>query len=159
MAILDNLEHAVDAQAMRGSLPTRYRYTAGVAGQKFLAALRDEGTLLGSRCDKCQYTYVPPRMYCERCFAALPESAWIRVGPSGTLLSFTLVHLDLEDKPLDPPRLLGLIQLDGASGTLVHDLSEVERRAVRIGLRVTAVFKTKPERSGSILDIRYFKPE
>jgi len=159
MAILDTLEHAGETRSMPGSLPTHYRYTAGVAGQKFLAALRDEGDLLGSHCDKCNYTYVPGRMYCERCFAALPESAWRKVGPGGTLASFTVVHVDLDGNPLDAPRTLGLIRLDGAGGTLVHDLGELGARAPRAGMRVTAVLKPKAERTGSILDIRYFRPE
>jgi uncharacterized OB-fold protein len=159
MAILDTLEHAGDARSMPGSLPTHYRYTAGVAGQRFLAALRDEGVILGAHCDKCRYTYVPARMYCERCFAALPESAWRKVGPSGTLVSFTVVHVDLDGKPLDAPRTLGLVRLDGADGALVHDLGEFGEQAPRVGMRVTAALKPKPERTGSILDIRYFKPE
>ncbi len=158
MAILDTLEHAGEAHSVRGSLPTHYRYTAGVAGQAFLAALRDEGRLLGAHCHKCRYTYVPPRMYCERCFVQLPESAWREIGPGGTLASFTVVHFDLDDRALDPPRTLGLIQLDGADGVLLHELGELEGRAPRIGMRVTAVLKPKAERIGSILDIRYFKP-
>ena len=158
MAILDTLEHAIDARSMRGSLPTHYRYTAGVAGQKFLAALRDEGKLLGVHCNKCRYTYVPPRMYCERCFAHLPESAWVEVGLGGTLVSFTVVHFDLDDRALDPPRTLGLIQLDGADGALVHELGELDGGTPRISMRVSAVLKPKTERIGSILDIRYFKP-
>ena len=159
MAILDTLEHAGEARSMPCSLPTHYRYTAGVAGQRFLAALRDEGILYGTRCDKCDYTYLPARMYCERCFAALPESAWVKVGPGGTLISFTVVHIDLDGKPLAAPRRLGLIRLDGADGHLVHDLGELSAQAPRVGARVTAVLKPKTHRSGSILDIRHFKPE
>ena len=159
MAILDTLEHAGDARPMPGSLPTHYRYTAGVAGQRYLAALRDTGDFLGAHCDKCGYTYVPARTYCERCFATLPESAWVKVGPGGTLLSFTVVHVDLNGHPLHPPRTLGLIQLDGGDGALVHDLGELGGQAPRVGMRVTAVLKPKAERTGSILDTRHFRPE
>ena len=158
MAILDPLEHFREARAMPGSLPTHYLYTAGVAGQKFLAALRDEGKILGARCDKCGYTYVPARMYCERCFAALPDSAWVEAGPGGRLASFTVVHLDLDGQPLASPRVMGLIQPDGADGLLAHDLGEFGERAPRVGMRVTAIFKPQAERAGSILDIRYFRP-
>jgi hypothetical protein len=158
MAILDPLEHATEAHAMHGALPTHYRYTVGVAGQKFLAALRDEGKLLGAHCNRCRYTYVPARAYCERCLAALPESAWVEVGPGGTLVSFTVVHVDLDDRSLDVPRVLGLIRLDGASGALVHELGGLGERGPRIGMRVAAVFKPKTERTGSILDIRHFRP-
>jgi len=159
MAILDTLEHADEARSMRGSLPTHYRYTAGVAGQKFLAALRDEGKFLAAHCDRCNYTYLPARLYCERCFAHLPETAWREAGPGGTLLSFTVVHFDLDGRPLGTPRTLGLVQLDGADGALVHDLGEFGRQAPRVGLRVTAVLRPKAERTGSILDIHHFRPE
>ena len=159
MAILDTPAHATDAHVMRGSLPTHYRYTTGVAGQKFLATLRDEGRLLGAHCDRCRYTYIPARAYCERCLAALPESAWVEVGPGGTLLSFTVVHVDLEGKSLDAPRTLGLVRLDGADGTLVHDLDEFVEQIPRVGMEVMAVLKPKAERTGSILDIRHFRPE
>jgi len=158
MAILDTPAHATDAHVMRGSLPTHYRYTTGVAGQKFLTTLRDEGRLLGAHCDRCRYTYVPARAYCERCLAALPESAWVEVGPGGTLLSFTVVHVDLDGGRLDAPRTLGLIRLDGASGVMVHDLGGLGERTPRVGMPLTAVLKLKAERTGSILDIRHFKP-
>jgi len=50
---------------------------------------------------------------------------------------------------------IGLIRLDGADTSLMHFIGETERGALRIGLRVAAVFAEA--RSGSILDIAYFK--
>ncbi len=49
---------------------------------------------------------------------------------------------------------LALIRLDGADTAFVHFVGETD--APRIGSRVVAVFAET--RSGSILDIAYFKP-
>ena len=54
-----------------GAIPVRHRYTPGVAGEVFFSALRDRGVLLGSRCERCRYVYVPARLFCERCFSEL----------------------------------------------------------------------------------------
>ena len=57
--------------------------------------------------------------------------------------------------------------LDGASelsqtstimGGIMHKLGEVDPDAVKIGMRVQAVWKPEEEREGSITDILYFKP-
>ena len=54
-----------------GELPVSFRYTPGVANTTFFEALRDRGVLLGSRCPSCAVTYLPARLFCERCFSEL----------------------------------------------------------------------------------------
>jgi uncharacterized OB-fold protein len=88
-----------------GDLPVRHRYTPGVAGDAFFTALKERGVLLGSRCEHCSYTYVPARLFCERCFAEL--AADTEVGPGGELVSFTIVFQGIEGEPLDQPETLG----------------------------------------------------
>jgi uncharacterized OB-fold protein len=62
-------------------------------------------------------------------------------------------------QPLDPPEIPAVIRLDGASeGGFLHMLSEVAPDDVSIGMEVEAVWKPAGERSGSILDIEYFRP-
>jgi uncharacterized OB-fold protein len=52
-----------------------------------------------------------------------------------------------------------VIRLDGASeGGFLHKLGEVDPDDVRIGMAVEAVWKPLAERTGSILDIAYFRP-
>jgi hypothetical protein len=52
-----------------------------------------------------------------------------------------------------------VIRLDGASeGGFLHKLGDVRPEDVRIGLRVEAVWRPAEERTGSILDIAYFRP-
>jgi uncharacterized OB-fold protein len=139
-----------------GDIPVRHRYTPGVAGEVFFTALRDRGVLLGSRCETCGYTYVPARLFCERCFAEL--AADVEVGPSGTLVSFTIGFVGVEGEALGVPVTLGLVQLEGADAVLLHHVLEVGDRPLEIGERVEVVLWPAGERTGSILDIKGFRP-
>lgn len=53
-----------------------------------------------------------------------------------------------------------MIDIDGTSPRvgIMHLLGEIAPDAVRIGLRVQAVWTPASERRGAITDIRYFKP-
>jgi acetyl-CoA C-acetyltransferase len=142
---------------IEGSLPIQHRYTAGVANMVFFEGLRDRGVFLGSRCASCDITYVPARMFCERCFGEL--SADVECGPAGTLESFTMGHVDVNGEALQEPIALGLVRLDGADTVLMHRLTgfggDVQPT---FGGRVEAALRPGPERSGSILDIEGFRP-
>jgi acetyl-CoA C-acetyltransferase len=139
-------------RSVDGRIPIQHRYTAGVANKVFFEALRDRGVFLGSRCDSCRITYVPPRMFCERCFGEL--SADVECGPAGTLESFTIGHVDVNGDPLERPQPLGLVRLDGADTVLMHRVIENDER-LEIGSRVEAVLSA--ERTGSILDLEGFR--
>ena len=137
-----------------GEFPVAHRYTPGVAGEAFLTALRDRGAVLGSRCERCAYTYVPARLFCERCFAEL--AADVELGPGGTLLSFTIGFAGVEGDPLDRPVTLGLVRLDGADAVLLHHVLDPGDVPLEIGERVEVVLRPHAERTGSILDILGF---
>ena len=147
----------VKSKAWKGNIPLASRYTAGVAGDKFFKAIRDEGKLLGTYCEKCKVTYVPAKLFCERCFMDLSNS-WKEVGDSGRVYSFTVVHLDMDGNKLNPPQIVGIIEMDSGQARMVHLLGEVLPEHVKVGRRVKAVWKPQPERQGKITDIKYFKP-
>ena len=157
MPILEHLAHLGDARAWNGDIPLESVYTTGIAGDRWLRALQNEGKLYGTRCAHCEVTYVPARLYCERCMAHLGDDAWIEVGPAGAVESFTVLRVGLDDRPA-APRTLALIHLDGADTLFVHELAELGVQKPSIGLRVRAVFKPQPERTASIRDIAYFGP-
>ena len=142
------------ARRLGGAIPVRHRYTPGVAGEAFLTALRDRGVFLASTCEACSLTYVPARLFCERCFGELEADA--EVGPEGTLVSTTVVHVDADRARLAHPVTAGLVRLDGASSALLHTLLGVETPPA-IGARVRAVLLPRPERTGSILDVQGFR--
>jgi uncharacterized OB-fold protein len=156
MSILEKVDKLGHAIAWRGDIPITSRYTAGIAGEKFFREIKDSARILGTHCEACDLTYVPATMFCERCFAELDE--WVEVKSRGTVFTCTVLHRDLDEKPLDPPAILAYVKLEGSDGGLVHYLGETDPEAVHIGMEVEAVFKAASEREGSILDIKYFRP-
>lgn len=140
------------ARTVHGELPVAFHYTPGVGNTAFFEALRDRGVLLGSRCTACGVTYLPARIFCERCLAEL--AADTECGPGGTLESFTIGHVGIDGEPLDEPETIGLVKPDGADTVLMHRL--IGDGPWEIGARVEAIVKT--ERTGSILDVEGFQP-
>jgi uncharacterized OB-fold protein len=136
-----------------GELSVSFRYTPGVGNTAFFEALRDRGVFLGSRCGDCEVTYLPARIFCERCLAELEPAS--ECGPGGELTSWTVARVDVDDHPLDEPVTYGSVRLDGADTVVLHRLIDLEGEP-EIGMRVRAVLAK--ERIGSIFDVEGFAP-
>jgi len=156
MALIERFQKTTDVSFWQGQIPMSYIYTVGRAGEKFFREIIN-GKIFGARCDPCKITYVPPRVYCEKCFARL-EDHYIEVGSKGTVHTFTLSYESYDGTKKETPSILAVIRLEGTDGGLVHWLGEVDFKEVYIGMPVEAVFKPPKEREGSILDIKYFQP-
>ncbi len=154
--MLEKITRPDEVTRWKGEIPVRHLYTPGVAGDVFFTALRDRGAILGSRCEACDYTYIPARLFCERCFAEL--AADTEVGPGGTLVSFTVGYVGVEGEALDEPVTIGLVRLDGADAVLLHFMVDQGEAPLEIGQRAEVVLKPGAERTGSILDILGFRP-
>ena len=142
------------ARTIQGGLPVSFRYTPGVGNTAFLEALRDRGALLGSRCEACGVTYLPARIFCERCMAELTPDT--ECGPGGELASWTVGHVGIDGEALEEPMPLGLVKLDGADTLLLHRL--LGTGPWEIGARVVLVARPAADRTASILDIEGFQP-
>jgi uncharacterized OB-fold protein len=143
MSLIERLGTFGDAKVWYDNFPLESEYTVGIAGERFLRAIKDRGVILGTVCPACDLTYVPPSMYCERCFTQLDE--WVELPAKGTVYTFTIVTRSF-------------VKLPGAHGGLVHRLKTAKPEDVEIGMEVEVVFKPQKEREGSILDIEGFKP-
>jgi uncharacterized OB-fold protein len=113
---------------------------------------------LAAKCSSCGVVYLPPRTYCECCFARL-EDSYVKVLPQGRVHTFTLCHKNLDGSYRPTPILVAMVKIDQTDGGLVHYLGGVKPEEVYIGMSVEAVFKPKKQRKGSILDIKYFRPK
>ncbi len=135
----------------------RYAWDEGVAMGRFLEELKN-GRLIARVCHRCRRVLLPPRMFCERCFR--PTDAWVYVGDTGTIKTFSLCYITWNMIELTEPQIPCVIDIDGASRGmgLMHLLGDVDPQAVRIGMRVQAVWKQPEERQGAITDIAYWKP-
>lgn len=155
--MMEKIAKATEAKHCSGHMEVdHFHYTAGLAGERFFAALRDEGKILGSRCPRCGLTYVPPRIYCERCLDELDQ--FIDVGLRGRVRTFTVARIDQGNSRLDSPEIRALISFGDDTTDLLHLLGEVAVKDLFIGMEVEAVLKPGEERQGKITDIRYFKP-
>jgi hypothetical protein len=156
MALTNRVNRSGQARAWHGDFPISNRYTAGVAGERFYREIKDNGRIMGTRCPECDLVYVPAMLFCERCFTQLDD--WVEVSPRGRVFTYTVLFVDLDDRPMETPAILVYIKLDGSDGGLVHYLGDVDPNDVDIGMEVEAVFKDPAERTGGIMDIAYFRP-
>lgn len=137
-----------------------FRHTAGRFASRFFRELRDNKKIFGVRCPRCQRVLLPPRPFCERCFASIDE--WVELGNQGTLEAFTICYVPFMGLP-KPPIAMIMVRPDGADSSMQHILAEVDlsdpakvKDNVKIGMRVEAVWKDK--RRGEIGDIEHFRP-
>ena len=143
-----------DARSLRGDIPIHHRYTLGVAGERFFKEMRDHRRLLASRCPKCREALLPPKMYCERCFEETTD--WIPVEGPGYVESFTVLHISLDEEPLEEPAVVAFIVWEGVRGGLVHRIRGVKPGGVKTGISVEPVWAEV--RSGALEDISHFRP-
>jgi uncharacterized OB-fold protein len=134
-----------------------YRYSAGEMTQHFFAHLREKQVISGSPCVECDAVYVPPRPYCERCFAEL--DTLVDLGSSGTVQAFTVVNARFAGMP-EPPYTVAYVLLDGASTSVVNYIDGLRYSeafelldTVEIGTRVEVVFADAPE--GKMTDFHF----
>lgn len=146
-----------ESRAWRGSMPVQFLYTAGAAGERFFQTLRRRGTLAVTRCDECQITYLPPRLYCERCFVDL-SAAWAEVEAKGRVHTYTVLHVDREGRRLPAPDVVAFMRIDGTDGGLVGRLMNVRANEVRLEMPVEAVLAPPRKRRGVLADIIGFAP-
>ncbi len=134
-----------------------YGWDAGVAVSRYLAELKN-GRLIGIKCPRCRRVVIPPRVVCEWCWE--PMSEWVYLDDTGTVNTFSICYIRWDASRGKEPQIPAVIEIDGASKGvgILHLLDEVNPDDVRIGMKVRAVWKPAHERTGSITDIRYFKP-
>ena len=70
----------------------------------------------------------------------------------------SLSYETYDEQPKETPTIVAAIALDGADTVLMHWLGEVDIDDCAIGMPVEAVFAPKAQRTGSILDVKYFRP-
>jgi uncharacterized OB-fold protein len=134
-------------------IPLQYKYTAGVAGDRFLQLLK-QGKLQASRCEKCDKLYLPPKIFCKECFSQLNE--WKDV-PEDSAYLYSYTSVKKTGSGTDQAKeIVALVKFDGVEGGILGKLKS-SREEPRLGMRVKPVFRQKSERKGDLSDIEYFE--
>jgi uncharacterized OB-fold protein len=139
-----------------GHMEADYQYTHGLAGEKFFKEIKENAKITGTKCHTCDLTYVPPRLFCERCFEKLED--WVEVSKTGRVHTYTVAHIDTDGSKLKEPLIWALIKIEGIHGGFVHRLGDIDPKDVKIGMAVEAVLKARKDRTGSMSDIKHFRP-
>lgn len=151
----DRKNSAKDFHHWPVAIEATYIYTAGVAGTKFFDALKKQGKILATECKGCGVEYLPPRIYCENCFADLGNS-WHEVAPTGTIAGFTVMRFGLDGKKLAKPEVRAMVRLGKGTGAIMHRVL-ADPAKLKAGAKVKARLKPKGQRKGNILDIEGFE--
>lgn len=155
MGVRDRPTDPARLRAWSGEIGLAFRYTAGAAGERFFRTLRERGTFAVTRCPECGTAYLPPRLYCPKDFQDLAER-WEEVPPRGALHTYTVLHRDLDGRPLRRPAVVGFVTVEGTDGGLLAPI-QGNPASLRIGRRVTAVLRPRRRRRGVIGDILAFR--
>jgi len=119
---------------------------------RFFRELIDNKRIMGTKCPECGTVFCPPTSDCPKCWV---PAEWVEVGPQGTVLHFSIIHLPNLWMKRKVPYTIGLIKLDGADTGLMHFVDETDIEKLKTRPRVKAVFADK--RKGYITDIEHFE--
>ncbi len=125
------------------SIRLQFRFAAGQAGGRYLAALRDEGVLTGSHCSDCARTLAPARSFCPVCGSH--DLASVTIGPGGVVTAWTQVA---------GKGVFALVKPDGSDVAMLHRIVGSED-GLAFGARVRMVLA--PERRGAGRDLMGFE--
>jgi uncharacterized OB-fold protein len=133
----------------------RYSFAAGAATSKFLREIK-KGRIVGQRSNVTGFVSVPPRGACP--ISGTPMIEEVEVPETGTIMSFTIVHIPIPNAPVKPPFIVANIVLDESDQTFIHLVSECDNEALQIGQKVKAVWKDESEWDYTLENIKYFVP-
>lgn len=141
-------------EAVERPIYLSYRYRASAQANRFLHAIK-QGKILGVRSTGTGKVLVPPPGVCSESGTLTPAEL-IELPDTGTVLSFTIVHLPIPNSRLKPPFVVANILLDGADQAFSHLISEDDPTVVTIGSRVKAQWKPESEWDYGLENIEYF---
>jgi uncharacterized OB-fold protein len=126
-------------------------------GIKFQKYLR-EHRLMGSRCQACEKSYLPPRPLCPACHGDAME--WVELSGRGKLIAFTTIHIAPTAMieagyGRDNPYCTGIVQLEEgpaiSAQILGVDATQPESITIGTPLRVAFVERGEGEQERTFL--------
>lgn len=139
------------------STPIRlhYQHSASPEESRYLRALAT-GRLIGQRCPVCTKVYIPPRGACPT--DGVPTTEEVELPDHGTVTTFCIVNVPFAGQRVTPPYVAAYVLLDGADIALQHLILGCPADEVRMGMRVTAVWKPREQWGTTPENIDHFRP-
>lgn len=133
----------------------RYQHTVSPEESRYLRGLAT-GRLLGQRCPSCHKVYLPPRGACPT--DGVPTTEEVEVAHTGTVTTFCVVNVPFAGQRVTPPYVAAYVLLDGADIALQHLILGCPADEVRMGMRVTAVWRPRETWGTTPENIDHFRP-
>ncbi len=109
-----------------------------------------EHKLMGSRCETCGASYLPPRPLCTACYGEAME--WVEMPGQGKLIAFTTIHIAptaMIEAGYDrnKPYCAGIVQLEGgpAISAQILGVDATQPAQMKIGTPLRAAFVERGE--------------
>ena len=132
-----------------------YEHTASPEESSYLRGLA-AGRLLGQRCRVCGKVYIPPRGACPT--DGVPTTDEVELPDTGTVTTFCVVNVPYPGQRVAPPYVTAAVLLDGADIAFQHLILGCQASEVRMGMRVTAVWRPRDEWGTTPENIDHFRP-
>ena len=110
----------------------RYQSTLGETS-KFYLDMVNKGKIMGTRCEKCGKTYLPPYPHCPDC---LGKTTWIEIPVNGTVEAFTVCYTQPSHFKRNLPYTIAYVRLEGVD-TLLPGIVEGDPSKVEEGSKVS----------------------
>jgi uncharacterized OB-fold protein len=143
MPMKERINSVLKIKQWHDKIPLHYQYTTGLAGERFYKGIL-EGKIIGSECVKCKSLYLPPKIYCVKCYSRIEKFVEIKREAYVTAIA---------EKVKNKRRIrYGFIKFKGVTGGLIHKVKD----DVNVEDRVKPVFLAESKRKGELSDILYF---
>ncbi|MGV9174185.1 MAG: Zn-ribbon domain-containing OB-fold protein [Promethearchaeia archaeon] len=141
----------------RGLVRAEFNFYVGKWQDRMLDQFENK-KLIGNQCPECKDVFLPPRKICGKCHTKIPlEENWVDLPNIGTLENYTITPYKINDRgarTVRSERIIGMVQIDGASTCIVYELLDMEPEDVEIGMKLEVKWTKKPK--GSPTDIKGF---
>jgi len=97
--------------------------------------------LMGGKCLNCGKIHLPPRPLCDKCLSTRFE--WVELPQTGTLLTYTIIHVAPTQFQDMTPYAVGIIQLE--NGVRVPGIiRNTPLDSLKVGMKLKVEFEETP---------------
>lgn len=94
--------------------------------------------LMAAKCSKCGTVILPPKPMCTKCLST--NLKWTELKDSGTLLSYTIIHVAPEQFQSLAPYIVGIVEFENGL-RLPGMICDVAPEMLKVGLKLKICFE------------------
>ncbi len=116
-----------------------------------------DGKIMGTRCPKCNDTWVPARTHCWRLDCNLEHTKWVEMPLTAKVHTWTVAGWSGRSSLKRLPIVLVYAIIGDSKVAIANELHKIKPWDVEFGMPLKIVFKPKEGRIGAVTDF-HFEP-